>query len=171
MRDATAPEPRLDTAHPSAAHPAAATLQIGEVARRTDLSIRTIRHWEEMGLVTPSARSSGGFRLYSEEDVARIRLLRFMKPLDLTLEQMRELLEIRASLTSVTPDATDRIQALIWPRGSATGAADRTALARELAAYADRAEHRLEKLRRQVLEVEEFIARLRDEVRNGTGQA
>jgi DNA-binding transcriptional MerR regulator len=49
---------------------AAAVLQIGEVARRTRLSIRTIRHWEEMGLVTPSARSSGGFRLYSEEDVA-----------------------------------------------------------------------------------------------------
>lgn len=163
MRDAALPEHRDAVAQPSAP-----TLQIGEVARRTDLSIRTIRHWEEMGLVTPSARSSGGFRLYSEEDVARIRLLRFMKPLDFTLEQMRELLEIRQSLTSVTPDVADRIEALVWPRGSATGSSDREALAQELAAYADRAEHRLEKLRRQVAEVEEFVARLRAEVRTGT---
>lgn len=146
-----------------------ARLQIGEVARRTDLSIRTIRHWEEMGLVEPSARSAGGFRLYSEEDVARIRLLRFMKPLDFTLEQIRELLDIRERLTAITPDEDDRVAALVWPRGSAPSNDDRHALVKELAEYADRAERRLEKLRTQVREVEEFVARLRGEVGNGAG--
>ncbi|MEV6934127.1 MerR family DNA-binding transcriptional regulator, partial [Streptomyces sp. NPDC051132] len=38
-------------------------MQIGEVAARTELSLRTIRHYEETGLVIPSARSQGGFRL------------------------------------------------------------------------------------------------------------
>lgn len=142
-------------------------LRIGEVARRTDLSIRTIRHWEDMGLLTPSARSAGGFRLYSEDDVARIRLLRFMKPLDFSLEQMRELLRIRELLTSATSDVADRVQALVWPRSSAAdeGADD---LARQLADLADLAERRLEKLRRYVEEVGEFVARLREEVRLGT---
>lgn len=152
--------------------PSSPTLQIGEVATRTDLSIRTIRHWEEMGLVTPSARSAGGFRLYSEDDVARIRLLRFMKPLNFTLDQMRELLEIRGRLATGAGDAGERIAALVWPRGSTVASdGDRVALAAALAAYADLADRRLDKLRRQVVEVEEFVARLRDEVRTGLDPA
>lgn len=143
-----------------------ATLQIGEVARRIELSIRTIRHWEEVGLVTPSARSAGGFRLYSEEDVARLRLLRFMKPLDLTLDETRDLMQIREQLAASTADHSDRLRALVWPRTSDTGT-DRVALAENLAVYVDRAERRLEKLRAQVVEVEEFVGRLRIEVREG----
>ena len=146
---------------------AAAVLQIGEVARRTGLSIRTVRHWEEMGLVTPSARSSGGFRLYSEEDVARIRLLRFMKPLNLTLQQMRELLEIRQQLSAAGVDPDDRATALVWPRGGGEDL-DRPALADRLAEVADLADKRLEKLRRYVEEVEEFLDRLRAEIAAGT---
>lgn len=145
---------------------AVATHQIGEVARRVDLSIRTIRHWEEMGLITPTARSSGGFRLYSDEDISRIRLLRFMKPLDLSLDQMRGLLRIRELLTASTASQEDRVEALVWPRTSDTGA-DRALLAAQLAEFADLADKRLEKLRRYVEEVEEFVGRLRDEVRDG----
>lgn len=163
--DGSMPATENTAAHPSTA----ATLQIGEVARRVDLSIRTIRHWEEMGLVTPTARSSGGFRLYSEEDVARIRLLRFMKPLNLSLEQMRELLHIREQLTEGTESPTDRVDALVWPRTSDAGA-DRSELAEGLAAFADLADRRLQKLRRYVEEVEEFVGRLREEVREGTGR-
>ncbi|MBW0091367.1 MerR family transcriptional regulator [Pseudonocardia sp. KRD-184] len=153
----------------AAAHPsAAATLQIGEVARRVGLSIRTIRHWEEMRLVTPTARSSGGFRLYSEEDVSRIRLLRFMKPLNLSLAQMRELLHIREQLASGTESPSDRVEALVWPRTSDAGD-DRAQLADGLSAFADLADKRLQKLRRYVEEVEEFVGRLREEVREGAG--
>ncbi|GGU18033.1 MerR family transcriptional regulator [Streptomyces violascens] len=75
-------------------------MQIGEVAARTELSLRTIRHYEETGLVVPSARSQGGFRLYTQSDVARLMVIRRMKLLGFTLEQMRDLL-----------GATDRLDA------------------------------------------------------------
>lgn len=66
--------------------------QIGEVAKRTELSINTIRHYDEAGLVTPSARSAGGFRLYTDADIDRLLVIRRMKPLGFTLEEMGELL-------------------------------------------------------------------------------
>jgi DNA-binding transcriptional MerR regulator len=68
-------------------------MQIGEVAARTELSIRTVRHYDEVGLVTPSARSVGGFRLYTEGDVQRLLVIRRMKPLGFTLAEMKELLD------------------------------------------------------------------------------
>lgn len=68
------------------------TMRIGEVAERLGLSMRTIRYYDETGLVTPTARTSGGFRLYSEADVQQLLLVMQMKPLDYTLEQMREVL-------------------------------------------------------------------------------
>ncbi|MBF6100215.1 MerR family DNA-binding transcriptional regulator [Nocardia cyriacigeorgica] len=40
-------------------------MQIGQVAERTELSLKSIRRWDEVGLVQPSARSAGGFRLYT----------------------------------------------------------------------------------------------------------
>jgi MerR family copper efflux transcriptional regulator len=78
-------------------------LQIGEVAAQTGLSVRTIRHYEDVGLVTPSARSIGGFRLYSPADVARLTVVRGMKPLGFTLEEMADLLS--AVDTTQEPDS------------------------------------------------------------------
>ncbi|WP_328452844.1 MULTISPECIES: MerR family transcriptional regulator [unclassified Amycolatopsis] len=69
-------------------------MQIGEVAERTELSLRTIRYYEEVGLVVPSARSQGGFRLYTEPDIDRLLLIKRMKPLGFQLEEMRDLLAI-----------------------------------------------------------------------------
>lgn len=63
-------------------------MHIGEVAARTELSLRSLRHWDEVGLLRPSGRSDGGFRLYTEADVEKILLIRRMKPLGFTLEQM-----------------------------------------------------------------------------------
>ncbi len=69
-------------------------LQIGDVAERTGLSLRSIRHYEDVGLLPPSERSPGGFRLYTEAAVARLLVVRGMKPLDFTLDEMRELLDL-----------------------------------------------------------------------------
>ena len=80
-------------------------VQIGEVADRTKLSLRTIRYYEEVGLVTPSGRTAGGFRLYSELDVSRLLLITRMKPLDFSLEDMRELLGLLDALEA--DDVTD----------------------------------------------------------------
>ncbi|KQU07938.1 MerR family transcriptional regulator [Rhodococcus sp. Leaf7] len=68
-------------------------MQIGEVAERTSLSIRTVRHYDSVGLVVPSARSVGGFRLYTDSDVERLLVIRRMKPLDFALAEMKELLD------------------------------------------------------------------------------
>lgn len=67
-------------------------MQIGLVSELTELSIVTLRHYDEVGLVPPSARSEGGFRLYTDNDVQRLKTIRRMKPLGFTLEEMRDLL-------------------------------------------------------------------------------
>ncbi|MER7815805.1 MerR family transcriptional regulator [Streptomyces sp. NPDC096153] len=120
-------------------------MQIGEVAARTELSLRTIRHYEETGLVVPSARSQGGFRLYTENDVARLMVIRRMKPLGFTLEQMGDLL-----------DATDRLDA-----GGEPGPGEREALLERVREYEKAAAEQVEKLRIQLARAEDFAATLR----------
>ncbi|MFD8407658.1 MerR family transcriptional regulator [Streptomyces anulatus] len=120
-------------------------MQIGEVAARTELSLRTIRHYEETGLVAPSARSQGGFRLYTETDVARLMVIRRMKPLGFTLDQMRELL-----------DATDRLDG-----DDRLDAAEREELLARVRAYQHAAAEQVEKLRVQLARAEDFEATLR----------
>jgi MerR family copper efflux transcriptional regulator len=83
----------------------AGLLQIGQVAERTGLSLRTIRFYEENGLVRPTSRTDGGFRLYSEDDVARLEVIKRMKPLGFTLEEMHELLTLLAGLSRTPGDA------------------------------------------------------------------
>lgn len=90
-------------------------MQIGVVAERTDMSIPTLRHYDEVGLVTPSARSEGGFRLYTEEDVQRILVIRRMKPLEFTLAEMGELLKSLDTLndSSAAADEVDAARAVL----------------------------------------------------------
>ena len=66
--------------------------QIGTVADRVDLSLRTIRYYEEIGLVSPSGRTEGGFRLYTEADIDRLHLVKALKPVGMPLEMISELL-------------------------------------------------------------------------------
>ena len=72
----------------------AGTMHIGELADKTGLSLRTIRHYDEIGLLKASGRTEGGFRLYTQEDHARLILIRRMKPLGFSLEEMMALLKI-----------------------------------------------------------------------------
>ncbi|GAB2497828.1 MerR family transcriptional regulator [Promicromonospora xylanilytica] len=86
------------------------TMHIGAVAERTGLSLRTLRHWDEVGLVTPSGRTDGGFRLYTDSDVDRILLVRRMKPLGFSLDEMADLLDVTQRLAAdetTGPDGTD----------------------------------------------------------------
>ncbi|WP_197379231.1 MerR family transcriptional regulator [Mycolicibacterium mengxianglii] len=89
-------------------------LQIGEVASRTELSIKTIRHYDDVGLVTPSARSAGGFRLYTADDVSRLLAIRRMKPLGFTLEEMGELLAALDVLNTPATSAAQRAAAAAY---------------------------------------------------------
>ncbi len=47
-------------------------LKIGELAKKTGLTVRTLRHYDAMGLLAPSCRSEAGYRLYSGDDVERL---------------------------------------------------------------------------------------------------
>lgn len=129
-------------------------MQIGEVATRTELSLRTIRHYEETGLVIPSARSQGGFRLYTENDVARLMVIRRMKPLGFTLDQMRDLL-----------DATDRLDATPAPEGD-----EREQLLDRVRHFEQAAADRVADLRKQLGRAEEFAGTLRERL-DGAGAA
>ena len=86
-------------------------LSIGEVASRIGLSFRTIRYYDEVGLVPPSTRSKGGHRLYSESDVDRLRLIMKMKPLDFTLQEMSAVLGALDTLTDTRIPAAGRAAA------------------------------------------------------------
>ena len=122
-------------------------MQIGEVAALTGLSLRTLRYYEEVGLVTPSARSAGGFRLYTAVDVDRFELVKRMKPLDFSLEDMRGLLAVVDALDAEPDDA------------------ERTRLLGELESLRAAAEGRVDTLRTRLAWAEEFAAGLDERVR------
>lgn len=83
-------------------------MKIGEVADRVGLSLRTIRFYEEAGLVTPDARSTGGFRLYTEDAIERLLLIKAMKPLDFSVEEIAEVLTDLDTLATDDANSTDR---------------------------------------------------------------
>ncbi|HEY9594764.1 MAG TPA: MerR family transcriptional regulator [Spirochaetia bacterium] len=67
-------------------------LQIGEVARQAGVSIRTVRFYEEKGLLAATSTTSGGIRLYTARDVNRLVFIRRLKVLGLSIEEIRECL-------------------------------------------------------------------------------
>jgi DNA-binding transcriptional MerR regulator len=70
-------------------------LKIGDFARSAKTNLRTLRYYEEVGLLTPAARSAGGFRYYRPTDVHRVQLIWDLQQLGLQLERIAELLEAR----------------------------------------------------------------------------
>lgn len=89
-------------------------LQIGEVSARTELPIKTIRHYDDVGLVKPSARSAGGFRLYTADDVHRLLAICRMKPLGFTLDEMRELLDALGTVNAPAAGSRERAKATAY---------------------------------------------------------
>jgi DNA-binding transcriptional MerR regulator len=120
-------------------------MQIGEAAERVGLSIRTIRHYEDAGLIVPSARSEGGFRLYTEPDLDRLRVVKRMKPLGFTLEEMRDLLEILEALATANDG-------------------ERTALLQRLASFHSAAQDRVQALRKQLDMADEFARQIQNHI-------
>ncbi|YCH30959.1 Zn(2+)-responsive transcriptional regulator [Erwinia sp. D4-22] len=69
--------------------------RIGELARLADVTPDTIRYYEKENMMDAPARSTGGFRLYNDEDLRRLKFIRHAKRLGLTLDAIRDLLSIR----------------------------------------------------------------------------
>src|SRR4051812_24084123 len=119
------------------------TMHIGELAEQTGLSLRTIRHYDEVGLLKPSGRTDGGFRLYTEDDLDRLMLIRRMKPLGFPLESMADLLRL---MDDIGEDAT---------------AADGGDVSSRLDEFIETAEQQRQKLQDQIGMADEFLTLLR----------
>lgn len=76
--------------------------QIGEVADHLGVSPRTIKYYEELGLVAPRERSPGGFRLYGTADVERLERILRLKGMGFSLGAIREFLAVRDAAQEAT---------------------------------------------------------------------
>jgi DNA-binding transcriptional MerR regulator len=86
-------------------------LRIGEAAELTEVSTRTLRYYEQLGLVTPTGRSAGGARRYSEVDLARVHRIRELQELmGFDLQQIRVIVAAEARLQELREEyqRTDR---------------------------------------------------------------
>lgn len=122
------------------ATPTKEALHIGDLAEATGLSLRTIRHYDEIGLLRASGRSEGGFRLYTQSDLDRLIVIRRMKPLGFSLEQMADLLALVDALQEDPSAASVR---------------------EKLGAYLEEAQERRDRLERHLSMADEFISLLR----------
>lgn len=113
------------------------TMHIGELAERTGLSLRTIRHYDDVGLLPATARTDGGFRVFSEDDFERLMVIKQMKPLGFSLEEMADILALLAAPEGAAPER------------SVT-----------LAGFLERAVHQRAKMARNLAQADEFIERL-----------
>ena len=121
-------------------------LQIGEVADRVGLSLRTVRYYEEVELLTPTTRSEGGFRLFDQSQVERLLLIKRMKPIGMSLDDMRLLLDARQSLSD------------------AGGGKERDAAGARLEEFVTTAEQRCTQLEQQLESARELAGQIRDEL-------
>ncbi|WP_328807775.1 MerR family transcriptional regulator [Nonomuraea antri] len=72
-------------------------LTVGAAAAHAGVTVRTLHHWDRIGLVRPSGRTSGGYRLYSAAEVARIHRVLIYRELGLSLDDIGELLDAPAA--------------------------------------------------------------------------
>ena len=72
-------------------------LQIGDFAKQADTNLRTLRYYEELGLLQPVHRSSGKFRYYSKEQLKRIASIKRLQGLGLSLQEIQEIMVPNAS--------------------------------------------------------------------------
>ncbi|MEO8505838.1 MAG: MerR family transcriptional regulator [Acidobacteriota bacterium] len=69
--------------------------KVGELARRTGLSVRALHHYDAIGLVSPSLRSAAGHRLYDGGDVARLQQVQSLRAMGISLDEIKRFLEDR----------------------------------------------------------------------------
>jgi DNA-binding transcriptional MerR regulator len=79
--------------------------KVGELARRTGVSVRALHHYDEIGLLSPSYRSQSGYRLYTEDDVMRLQQILSLRTLGFSLVEAGEFLR----RPDVTPDHVLRL--------------------------------------------------------------
>ncbi len=130
-------------------HGMEADLSSGDLARATGNTVRTIRFYEEEGLLRPAVVSDGGHRRYTEDDLERLRLITDLRELGLSLCEIRSVLEIRSGCTTASEFAL-RFQQV-------------------LSGHLEQAQRRLERLRRVRKELTDAVASLGEGLCGGHG--
>jgi MerR family transcriptional regulator, thiopeptide resistance regulator len=69
------------------------SLKVGDLAKQTGVSVRTLHYYDEIGLLSPSHRTEAGYRLYSEDDIIRLQQIVSLRQIGFSLEQIRECFE------------------------------------------------------------------------------
>ena len=87
------------------------SLTIGQLARRADVGVETVRFYEREGLLEEPARRPSGYRQYDEGVVDRLRFIRRAKQLGFTLKEIRELLSLRIDPATTCGDVKSRAEA------------------------------------------------------------
>jgi DNA-binding transcriptional MerR regulator len=72
-------------------------IKIGALARNAQVSLRTLRYYEEIGLIAPASHSKGGHRLYSGDDVKKLEVINYLKSLPLSLDEIKEIFTVKKS--------------------------------------------------------------------------
>jgi DNA-binding transcriptional MerR regulator len=119
-----------------------ADLSSGDLARATGNTVRTIRFYEEEGLLKPAAVSDGGHRRYTEDDLERLRLISDLRELGLSLCEIRSVLDLRSGCHNAAEFAI-RFQQV-------------------LARHLEEAQKRLERLRRVKKELYDALATIQE---------
>src|SRR5512135_3163017 len=70
-----------------------AVWKVGELARQTGLTVRTLHYYDEIGLLSPSGRTAAGYRLYTVDDIGRLQQIRSLRQLGFSLEQIHAWLD------------------------------------------------------------------------------
>jgi DNA-binding transcriptional MerR regulator len=95
-------------------------LTVGELASQANINTRTIKYWEERGIISPDQRSSGGFRLYSQDYVYLCKLILDLQNFGYSLENIKEVSDLirdffalKSDLSETTPDkAVERLETM-----------------------------------------------------------
>ncbi|VEB97132.1 Multidrug transporter activation protein [Cedecea lapagei] len=70
--------------------------KVGELAKRAGITVRTLHHYEAMGLLLPSARTAAGYRLYNRQDITRLHHIQALSRMGMSLKEVRDCLERQA---------------------------------------------------------------------------
>lgn len=103
-------------------------MRIGELSRQSDLPVKTLRYYEELGLIQSQTRTEGGFRQFSPDSLPRLSFIKQAKVLGLSLQEIRHILdihdqgempcrEVRHTLQGKIEDIEQRIQELTQLKG------------------------------------------------------
>jgi DNA-binding transcriptional MerR regulator len=121
----------------------------GDLARATGNTVRTIRFYEEEGLLEPAEVSDGGHRRYTDEDLDRLKLIGDLRELGMSLCEIKDVLALRRGCSCVAEFA-DRLE-------------------KSLASHVAEAQRRIERLERVRHEIERTIGLVHSHLRDGNG--